>query len=48
MHASPPLPVRRFPRDGGVDVVPYVLPIHVPEDAYEMTVADWLQLHEED
>lgn len=48
MCTSPPLPVHRFPRDGGgVDVVPHVLPIHIPEGAYKMTVAEWLGIEEE-
>lgn len=46
MPASPPLPSHRFPRVGGVDVVPHVLPIYVPEEAYDMTVAEWLDLKE--
>lgn len=40
MTTSPPLFVYRLPREGGVDVVPYVLLIHVPEEAYGMTVAE--------
>ncbi|MFD9950494.1 hypothetical protein [Nonomuraea sp. NPDC059022] len=33
-----------FPTDGGVLVVPAVLPIHVPTSAFGLTVAEWLLL----
>lgn len=45
MSASPPpLAAVCFPREGGVDVVPHVLPIYIPYEAFEMTVAEWLGL----
>lgn len=33
-----------FPVDGGVLVVPAVLPVHVPNSAFGITVAEWLNL----
>ncbi|MFI6813289.1 hypothetical protein ACIBG7_12795 [Nonomuraea sp. NPDC050328] len=33
-----------FPTDGGLLVVPAVLPIHVPNSALGITVAEWLLL----
>lgn len=46
MTTSPPLPVQCFPREGGVDVVPYVLPIHVSDEDRNMTVAEYFGLEE--
>lgn len=42
--STPSAPVHCYPRADGVDVVPFVLPMHVPAEAYEMTVAEWLGL----
>jgi hypothetical protein len=35
-------------RAGGADVARHTPPIHVPEEAYEMTVAERLRLGEEE
>ncbi|MEU6709973.1 hypothetical protein ABZ897_00725 [Nonomuraea sp. NPDC046802] len=49
MSSSPPsAPASRFPCEGGVDVVPYVLPIRIPEEAFGMTVAEYFGLEEQD
>lgn len=45
MTSSPALvSVSRFPCEGGVDVVPHVLPIRILEEAYGMTVAEYFGL----
>lgn len=41
-----PIPASRFPCEGGVDVVPHVLPIRIPEEAYGMTVAEYFGLED--
>jgi hypothetical protein len=46
MCTSPPVPVHLFPRAGGVDVVPHVLPIHIRDDDRDMTVAEYFGLDE--
>jgi hypothetical protein len=42
----PPAPVHVYPREGGVDVVPHVLPLWVSEEAYGLTVGEWLGVEE--
>ncbi|MGA4989902.1 hypothetical protein [Nonomuraea bangladeshensis] len=42
----PPAPVHVYPREGGADVVPHVLPLWVPEEAYGLTVGEWLGIDE--
>ncbi|WP_171074987.1 hypothetical protein [Nonomuraea basaltis] len=41
--SSPPVGTV-FPCQDGVLLVPAVLPIHIPADAFGLTVAEWLNL----
>jgi hypothetical protein len=34
----------RFHSDSSADVIPYLLPLNVPEESMTMTVAEWLGL----
>lgn len=43
--ASPPrLLADRTPTEDGWLVIPHILPIHVPQEALVLTVAEWLNL----
>lgn len=44
MCTSPPLPAHSFPRHGGVDVVPSILPLHISDDQRKMTVEEYFGL----
>lgn len=48
MCTSPPaVAVHCFPREGGVDVVPFVLPLWVPAEAFGLTVAEYFGIEED-
>lgn len=44
MALTDTLPCDVMPVADGVLVVPYVLPIHVPQGAEDLTVREWLNL----
>ena len=44
---SPVPPFQCYPRDGGVDVIPYVLPIRVLDEHRQMTVEEFFGLDDE-